>query len=187
MNLISISSRLLKSGVLFAVACTWLPVAHAATVQFKPGSSTVATGISGLDVSGTVYNVDFIGTVRHNEWPSMLDVTTKPEATSVILAIGTAFENAGVTSVEYDTVGGGTFDLASATLWYGTNSTQLLGVNINPNNLGGWTGFVGDSTAPLNNAYPFSVDLTVASVPVPAAVWLFGSGLLGLVGISRRK
>jgi len=26
-----------------------------------------------------------------------------------------------------------------------------------------------------------------AAVPVPAAVWLFGSGLLGLVGISRRK
>jgi hypothetical protein len=24
-------------------------------------------------------------------------------------------------------------------------------------------------------------------VPVPAAVWLFGSGLLGLVGIARRK
>ncbi len=28
---------------------------------------------------------------------------------------------------------------------------------------------------------------TVSAVPVPAAVWLFGSGLLGLVGISRRK
>jgi hypothetical protein len=27
----------------------------------------------------------------------------------------------------------------------------------------------------------------VSAVPVPAAVWLFGSGLLGLVGISRRK
>ncbi len=27
----------------------------------------------------------------------------------------------------------------------------------------------------------------VATVPVPAAVWLFGSGLLGLVGISRRR
>ena len=27
----------------------------------------------------------------------------------------------------------------------------------------------------------------VAAVPVPAAVWLFGSGLLGLVGIARRK
>lgn len=27
----------------------------------------------------------------------------------------------------------------------------------------------------------------VSAVPVPAAVWLFGSGLVGLVGISRRK
>jgi len=28
---------------------------------------------------------------------------------------------------------------------------------------------------------------TVAVVPVPAAVWLFGSGLLGLIGFARRK
>lgn len=28
---------------------------------------------------------------------------------------------------------------------------------------------------------------TTAVVPVPAAVWLFGSGLLGLIGIARRK
>jgi hypothetical protein len=27
----------------------------------------------------------------------------------------------------------------------------------------------------------------VAAVPVPAAAWLFGSGLLGLIGIARRK
>ena len=29
--------------------------------------------------------------------------------------------------------------------------------------------------------------LAVTSVPVPAAVWLFGSGLLGLVGVARRR
>jgi hypothetical protein len=29
--------------------------------------------------------------------------------------------------------------------------------------------------------------LTTTVVPVPAAVWLFGSGLLGLVGVARRK
>ena len=29
--------------------------------------------------------------------------------------------------------------------------------------------------------------ITVTSIPVPAAVWLFGSGLLGLVGVARRK
>lgn len=31
------------------------------------------------------------------------------------------------------------------------------------------------------------LEITTAAVPVPAAVWLFGSGLLGLVGIARRK
>jgi hypothetical protein len=30
-------------------------------------------------------------------------------------------------------------------------------------------------------------DGDVAAVPLPAAVWLFCSGLLGLVGIARRK
>jgi len=28
---------------------------------------------------------------------------------------------------------------------------------------------------------------TVDAIPLPPAVWLFGSGLLGLVGIARRK
>ena len=35
-----------------------------------------------------------------------------------------------------------------------------------------------------------AIDLTEASipsVPVPASVWLFGSGLIGLVGVARRK
>ena len=27
----------------------------------------------------------------------------------------------------------------------------------------------------------------ISSVPVPAAIWLFGSGLLGLIGVARRK
>lgn len=33
----------------------------------------------------------------------------------------------------------------------------------------------------------FDSFVTPSAVPVPAAVWLFGSGLLGLVGIARRK
>jgi hypothetical protein len=32
-----------------------------------------------------------------------------------------------------------------------------------------------------------SIKADVSAVPVPAAVWLFGSGLLGLIGVARRK
>jgi hypothetical protein len=29
--------------------------------------------------------------------------------------------------------------------------------------------------------------ITIASVPIPTTIWLFGSGLMGLVGMARRK
>lgn len=32
-----------------------------------------------------------------------------------------------------------------------------------------------------------NVSIQVSNVPIPAAVWLFGSGLIGLVGMARRK
>lgn len=37
------------------------------------------------------------------------------------------------------------------------------------------------------NSYDMSIETVITAVPVPAAVWLFGSGLLGLVGVARRK
>ncbi len=64
--------------------------------------------------------------------------------------------------------------------------------------LGGGSGFLGitsDSafislsfTAEGRDAfYLDNVSLASASVPIPAAVWLFGSGLLGFIGLGRRK
>jgi len=39
-----------------------------------------------------------------------------------------------------------------------------------------------------NNLYAWAVyDGDVSAVPVPATVWLFGSGLVGLIGFARRK
>ncbi len=49
---------------------------------------------------------------------------------------------------------------------------------------------LGDASGFGGVAYALHLEGTVASVssvPVPAAVWLFGSGLLGLVGVARRK
>lgn len=44
-------------------------------------------------------------------------------------------------------------------------------------------GFANESTSTQFGQY----GIEIQDVPVPTAVWLFGSGFLGLVGISRRK
>lgn len=46
-----------------------------------------------------------------------------------------------------------------------------------------------DSTAPAYaiTTLNFTIGSEVSQVPVPAAAWLFGSGLLGLAGVSRKR
>ena len=39
----------------------------------------------------------------------------------------------------------------------------------------------------IENIYPGLDAVVLNAVPIPAAAWLFGSGLLGLVGMARRK
>jgi hypothetical protein len=47
--------------------------------------------------------------------------------------------------------------------------------------------YASTNTITLSNAGVLTVSGTTPAVPLPAAVWLFGSGLLGLVGVGRRK
>jgi hypothetical protein len=89
----------------------------------------------------------------------------------------------------------------------GAKITFLLdGVNVNPDRDGeaflGWT-FVGiidetgfstveivELTGADYDQHPIwgdSFTVGVSAIPAPAAVWLFGSGLIGLVGMARRK
>jgi hypothetical protein len=46
---------------------------------------------------------------------------------------------------------------------------------------------VTDAGFDIGVSTPLFTNDGVAPVPLPAAVWLFGSGLLGLVGVARRK
>ena len=66
---------------------------------------------------------------------------------------------------------------------------QILGNEGNPdNNIGAfviaWEDLRGGGDRDFNDLI---VEVDIASAPIPASVWLFGSGLLGLGGIARRK
>ena len=50
------------------------------------------------------------------------------------------------------------------------------------NGLSAFSSGFGDATVSID-----SISFNVTTVPIPAAVWLFGSGLLGLIGIARGK
>ncbi len=72
-------------------------------------------------------------------------------------------------------------------------SPEALNLGIAANNSYKYIGSLGAMTAEIaGGAYTLNIKMenqvnAAAVVPVPAAVWLFGSGLLALAGIARRK
>ena len=72
-----------------------------------------------------------------------------------------------------------------------TNVTQTF--NIGPDVSGGvtlqFTAICGAAPGCISDYSWDNISITadIGAVPIPAAVWLFGSGLIGLIGIARRK
>ena len=75
------------------------------------------------------------------------------------------------------------FDPATVVLEQGGAGTTTLGWRTN--NLNGWTAFTWWAVAMQDTS--MAADWTVPVVtPIPNAVWLLGSGLIGLIGLRRR-
>lgn len=70
----------------------------------------------------------------------------------------------------------GTGQTAASDSWVLNPGLYTLNYGGNPSFALGQTG-----------SHAFSATLTTAPVPVPAALYLFGSGLVGLVGLARRR
>ena len=77
------------------------------------------------------------------------------------------------------TVTGSDFVDAGTGTWTGTL--------VSAGNIGqAWGGFDNQQYSEVFNT-TLTLNTPASTVPVPAAVWLFGSGLLGLVGVARRR
>lgn len=105
-------------------------------------------------------------------------------------AAGNSANLAAFTDVSnFFTIAGWQLDLTSLSISDQTASLlTLAGAGVISGN--GFDATIVNWTFSGDDAYTNSMTITstgIAAVPVPAAVWLFGSGLLGLVGIARRK
>ncbi len=132
-------------------------------------------GVATVDLSfgGSVFNVAdvdltilFVGDGGHAGTVTLLGGSS--DGSSAGFSIGLGENYTGYNSVQSTTFGIFYDTLSLNSLFSGTFS----GVRLNISGA---------------SAVPSLVGTIAAVVPVPAAVWLFGSGLLGLVGIARRK
>jgi len=156
--------------------------ANAATIN---GSFGVTGGLSTDAGSGTLADVTQITLLavigNSSTWTGVTDVTG--------LANFTAGAPADLTSAAsvpgFLVLGDWSLELTKITYKEQDSSKLLL------EGVGVLTG--ADGYDPTAASWSFSTStlgfysMSVSAVPVPAAVWLFGSGLIGLVGIARRK
>jgi len=158
------------------------------------GNVSGSAGYESTDTSAAMVYLDL----------SALLTLIRPDSSTVVtsLPVTTVSELASASdgNPDYDGPSGSTFGGLSANLTETASSSSAgdLALFTGPGtiNLGVFSMGKSSGSGPGNLATLFtsnaSADVTVTynyttAVPVPAAVWLFGSGLLGLVGVARRK
>lgn len=182
----------LCAGAGFLLACT---LAQAQTVAIDPVNvagpigGTVSISITGTDfamVDGAFdlgwdsavlsYNGDFAfdpGLTERDAFFDTIDFVT-PGLLSVYWTTG--FGPAMVFGSTPRTIGSLSFTLIAAP---GSTSPLTLSDNL-------FLSFLDGTLTPMAMNYVDGL-VTVNPVPVPAAVWLFASGMLGLAGVARRQ
>lgn len=128
--------------------------------SFAPGSMSGSLGGSFTDL-----NTDGLVSLANINWSGIIDAN--PSAMSLLAFGGTCGPGSFGCTINLSTVNGG------PTL-YPAGVTSSIGLKL------AFDLSAGDKAT-------FNTSFAVVPVPVPAAVWLFGSGLLALGGLARRR
>jgi len=170
---------LMLSGHVSAATITWAsPVTNVNT------NDTFTIDIIGTGFTSTVDG----GGVNFSYNSNVLNVLSVSVDTNVWdLGVGIsagAIDNAAgaVNGVMVNTWSGVTGGFSVASVTFQAVASGTTGLSLSEYILNPWAG----AGLLLNPDY-VDATVTVSAVPVPAAVWLFGSGLMGLMGFARRK
>ena len=149
------------------------------------GNSKDFTGSVNAAGDISLTTTGMLGTV--GDFPSLVDERWNVDNFNGGSGAGTNFVPNPVNSNNtYDAFSTGSASNAAGTLngsqYDGTTAVLVKGGSIG----GDWGGFLGAQYMEVWNV-SFNRTGDVSTIPVPAAVWLFGSGILGLVGVARRK
>lgn len=175
-------------NILMGIALLTSGAANSATV-FSPE----------VNVDGTLENVDFIYlSVPTNFTLGLFDAGDTTFVTPLQVNTGNAvsFTPNTTGAVSYTATNDQTASSIPIPTTLGGNAAFILGM-FDANQVT-WFGDSGATDISGGAGTAFNVSFTSASgqvmgidmrlaVPVPAAIWLFGSGLLGMIGIARRK
>ena len=167
---------------------------------FDPGNSVIETSsITGAydDASGAI-NINGNATLLIGDWSASGNIITNPGTYNIDTILGGSITGIEVGAEQW--LGALFFtynqisDIDTIHVWdtvYNLDdSISLFSTDVITDNSpvgSGAPGHPSISGATVGFTYNYDLLLTPTAVPVPAAVWLFGSGLLGLIGIARRK
>ncbi len=182
----------LAAGVVAMSLLLGANVASAATVDFGSLVEGKAIGITELDIGGTLYDVLFDESATalsvYGAFPGTFPFTPN-EAFVAAEAVVAALNTAEALLVGEDTSEDDPLLNSKFNIGYDSDDTLIQLVLVWEGNFNGadWTVPRTDNESWATEVRTYATFTPAAVVPVPAAVWLFGSGLLGLIGIARRK
>lgn len=146
-------------------------------------SALIPTGATGISFTLDTFLVDDKGVLQLNDMTIADAIVLRANGTAA--GIGTFDFGLGAGNQTYNYTGfvpGTIFSLPDGTtditLTAYVNDTGVVDPSAPPLSVANISGFFLQGTLNYN---------TVSAVPIPATAWLFGSGLLGLVGVTRKR
>jgi hypothetical protein len=171
----------IEGGQYSALVSTANPTNSATKAPGKAwGIFSSASGATNLGTTQLGTFQGFLGGIQNDLTQPVDGLSLKPLLTATEASTGTSYSTAAqnkyglVASNDVSPLGSTAITLYGMT---GDNSTTTAVQSY----------ILGTVSLATNGTLQFSKNGGTSPVPLPAAVWLFGSGLLGLVGVSRRR